>query len=195
MGERELVLHDRTGEGALGTVTPRALRDAAGRFATGVTVIAALRGTVGRGMTANSFTSVSIDPPLVCVCIDRRSAMAEVIGDLGAFTVSVLGADQGAVARYFADRRRPPGRRQFDAVSWRPGPVTGAPFLDGALAWLECEVYGLLDGGDHDLVLARVVHLECGTSTDPLLFFDGGYREVAPPADDEWVYPIRRRAL
>src|SRR5262249_21006538 len=86
---------------------------------------------------ANSFTTVSLDPPLVLVCVDRTAVMHGSLVSAGHFGVSVLGSDQEEVARHFADSRRPLGIKQFDLVDWLPGPLTGAPLLTGALAHFE----------------------------------------------------------
>jgi flavin reductase len=156
------------------------LRDVMSQFATGITVL-----TVGgdrcHGMTANAFSSVSIDPPLVLCCVARIAAMHEAIASAGFFAVSMLSADQEHVARHFADRRRPPGLAQFDRVDWLRGPRTGAPLLAGSLAWLECELTESYQGGDHSIFLGNVVSAGRGSGGQALLFFDGGY-QVVPDA-------------
>ncbi|MEY9211863.1 flavin reductase family protein [Thermobifida halotolerans] len=155
------------------------LRQAMSRFATGVTVL-----TVGgehcHGMTANSFTSVSLDPPLALCCVARSARMHRAIARGRHFAVSVLEAGQQEVARHFADRDRPDGPAQFDAVAWLPGPLTGAPLLSGALAWLECEVVEVYGGGDHSIFLGRVLGSARGTGGEALLFFDRGFRRLEP---------------
>lgn len=162
----------------------REFRAAAGRFATGVTVLTALRGDAGRGMTANSFASVSLDPPLVLVCLRTDSEMCQLIPDLGAFAVSVLAEDQRRTAAYFADPTRPSGPAQFDAVDWTPAPHSGAPLLIGALAWFDCEVQELVAAGDHLVLLGRVLALDEEPGR-PLVFFSGAYSSLraafAPP--------------
>ena len=159
----------------------RGLRTALGSFATGVTVA-----TVGtdppHGMTANAFTSVSLDPPLVLLCVRHGSATHSAIADLGAFAVSVLAADQAVLARRFADPLRPRDHTQFDGAAWCPGPRTGAPLLVHALAWLECQVTEHLDGGDHSVFLATVLDSGRGTGRDPLVFHRSGYHRLAPPS-------------
>nr|WP_239575038.1 flavin reductase family protein [Actinokineospora baliensis] len=147
------------------------------RFATGVTVLTA-GGDDGHGMTANAFTSVSLDPPLVLCCVTKTARMHDAIVGAGRFAVSVLAADQREIATYFADRRRPAGMAQFDAVDWVPGPHTGAPLLSGALAWLECELTESHDGGDHTVFLGRVLDLRCGQAGQALVFFGGGFHQV-----------------
>ena len=108
------------------------LRRALGAFASGVTVVT-VGGEHPHGMTANSFTSVSLDPPLVLVCVGRSAVMHAKMAGAGTFGVSVLAAHHERVGRHFADRTRPLGAAQFDAVDWLPGRLTGVPLIDGAL--------------------------------------------------------------
>jgi flavin reductase len=151
-----------------------ALRGCFGAFATGVTVVTAGR-TIPRGMTANSFTSVSLDPPLVLICVLRQAAIHAAILEERAFAISVLSAHQGPVARYFADRSRPRGPGEFDGVDFEPGLKTGAPILSGALAWMECELAAVHDGGDHSIFLGSVLDPGLSAKNDALLFFGGGF--------------------
>lgn len=134
-----------------------ALRSVMSRYATGVTVLTAGSGAETHGMTANAFTSVSLEPPLVLCCVSRAARMHEVIMSSQSFAVSILGADQQTLAKYFADWRRPRGMAQFDDVLWHRGNRTGAPLLSGALAWLECELVKVFDGGDHSIFLGEVL--------------------------------------
>lgn len=153
------------------------LRKIFGRFATGITVV-----TAGpqepRGMTANSFTSVSLDPPLVLVCVLREAAMHEEILTSQAFAVSVLAAHQESVARHFADRSRPRGSEEFALVDSMPGACTGAPLVAGALAWLECKLSAVYDGGDHSIFLGEVLDFGHGAQDDALLFYSGGFHRL-----------------
>jgi flavin reductase (DIM6/NTAB) family NADH-FMN oxidoreductase RutF len=159
----------------------REMRGIFGRFATGITVVTAGR-EIPRGMTANSFTSVSLEPPLVLVCIQRNATMHETISEAGSFAVSVLAAHQERVARLFADRKRPRGKLEFDAVDAIPGPHTGAPVLSGALAWLECKLATTYDGGDHSIFLGEVETIGRGKTEDALLFYDGGFHRLESEA-------------
>jgi flavin reductase len=159
----------------------RQYRDAAGMFGTGITVVSARAGGFGHGMTANSFTSVSLDPLLVLVCVLRDAVMHKVLDEVGSFGVSVLAAGQEDLARYFSDPGRPMGMAQFAPLEWHPGPVTGAPLLDGALAWLECDVEAAYPGGDHTVFLGRVRSVEVGEAGGPLLYFDGAYLPLERP--------------
>lgn len=157
-----------------------ALRDVMSQFATGITVITA-GGENGHGMTANAFTSVSLEPPLVLCCVARNARIHEGILLARSFGVSVLGADQEGVARYFADRRRPAGQAQFDAVEHELGSRTGAPLMSGSLAWLECELVRVYHGGDHSIFLGKVLSASRGSGQQALLYFSGGFHQVQPP--------------
>ncbi|MEV7008607.1 flavin reductase family protein [Streptosporangium sp. NPDC051022] len=158
---------------------PKVMRRAFGKFATGVTVV-----TVGGGtphaMTANSFTSVSLDPPLVLVCVGRNAIMHGCLAAAGAFGVSVLAAHQEAAARHFSNRWRALGAAQFDTVDWLPGGLTGAPLLTGTLARFECELWRTYDGGDHSIFIGKVLSLEQQDDQDALLFFHGRFRQIIP---------------
>jgi flavin reductase (DIM6/NTAB) family NADH-FMN oxidoreductase RutF len=159
--------------------TSRQFRDTVGMFTTGITVVTAVSARLGHGMTANAFASVSLDPLLVLVCVVRDALMHKVLEESGRFAASVLAADQEDLARYFSDSGRPTGMAQFLPVAWHPGPVTGAPLVDGALAYLECDVEAAYDGGDHTVFLGRVRRVEqARPDGDPLLYFRGHYRRL-----------------
>lgn len=153
------------------------LRRAFGTFATGVTVIT-VGGDTPHGMTANSFTTVSLDPPLALVCVRRDAILHSLLPVTKSFGISVLASRQEPVAKYFADRRRPLGADQFDAVDWTPGPMTGAPLIDGALAQFECQLENSYDGGDHTIFLGGLLSLERSAEEDVLLFFNGQFRQI-----------------
>ncbi|MFH9871718.1 flavin reductase family protein [Streptomyces lydicus] len=143
----------------------RELRGVLGFFATGITVMTAGR-KQPKGMTANSFTSVSLAPPLV---LEEK-----------AFAISVLSAAQEPLARRFADRGRPRGAREFEAVESEPGRHTGAPLVSGALAWLECALEAVHDGGDHSILPGAVLDAGRGPDSDALLFHGGKFHRLAP---------------
>lgn len=153
---------------------PASFRRTMSLFASGVVVL-----SVGEpdphAMTANAFGSVSLDPPLVHCCVARTAVMHGRLTAAGGFGVSILGAGQEAVARHFADKARPPGWAQFDGVPWHPGPLTGAPLLGGALAWLECAPRGSHVAGDHSLFLGEVLGYATGDGEAALLFHAGRY--------------------
>jgi flavin reductase (DIM6/NTAB) family NADH-FMN oxidoreductase RutF len=169
--ERLQLAHDAVYEKA-------SLRRVLGAFATGVTVVTA-GGNLPHGMTANSFTAVSLDPPLILVCVGRDAMMHDVLDQQTTFAVSILAADQAEVARYFADKRRPVGRDQFDAVPWSPGAYSGAPLIDGALAHLECEREHRHEAGDHTIYVGRLLSLWRRPGDDALLFLNGQFLRSA----------------
>ncbi|MFD3916889.1 flavin reductase family protein [Streptomyces sp. NPDC058603] len=156
---------------------PAPLRDVMARFATGVTVLST-GGDHPHGMTANAFTSVSLDPPSVLCCVAHDAVMHKAITAAGRFGVSVLGAEQEDLARFFADKKRPLGAAQFAGIDWTPGTRTGAPLLSGALAWLECELTDAYDSGDHSVFISRVLDAGHGGPQDGLLFFRGAFQRA-----------------
>jgi 3-hydroxy-9,10-secoandrosta-1,3,5(10)-triene-9,17-dione monooxygenase reductase component len=157
-------------------VHPRRLRSALGRFATGVAVVTAMsaEGTPV-GMTVNSFTSVSLDPPLVLFCVGRQSCLYPVLTAAETFAVNILREGQLALCWRFAS----PGFDRFDAIEPRFG-RTGTPLLPSALAVFECVEPRLVPAGDHDIVIGRVAALETAPDdhAEPLLFFGGRYRSL-----------------
>ncbi|MFC6883272.1 MULTISPECIES: flavin reductase family protein [Actinomadura] len=160
----------------LDALHPRALRAALGRFATGVAVVtAAAPDGTPIGMTVNSLTSVSLDPPLVLFCVDRRSRLHPVFTGADGFAVNILREGQLSLSWRFAS----PGFDRFDAIEPRYG-ETGVPLLPSALAVLECVEPRPIPAGDHDIVLGRVVALETAPDdhAEPLVFFGGGYRSL-----------------
>jgi 4-nitrophenol 2-monooxygenase / 4-nitrocatechol 4-monooxygenase, reductase component len=149
---------------------PSEFRQLLGRFATGVTVLTvATPGGKPLGMTANSLASVSLHPPLISVCIDREAELHDVIVRAPEFVVNVLASPQEALARRFSDKHED----RFDGIGYHLSPE-GLVLLDGALAHAICERHGEYPGGDHTIVIGRVVG---GTASDrrPLLFYRGGY--------------------
>jgi flavin reductase len=157
----------------------KSLRRAFGTFATGVTVVTT-GGSSPHAMTANSFTSVSLEPPLVLVCVDRGAVMHQCLTSTCYFGVSVLAAHQEAAALHFADRWRTLGAAQFDPVDWMPGDLTGVPLLDGTLASFECELWRTYDGGDHTIFIGRIISMHQQTDRDALLVFKGKFRQISP---------------
>ncbi|MEV6046927.1 flavin reductase family protein [Streptomyces xanthochromogenes] len=161
------------------SMTPATLREAMSRFATGVIVLS-VGGEHIHGMTANAFSSVSLDPPKVLCCVSHSAVMHKSVLSAGRFGISVLGAEQEALARHFADKKRPLGPEQFSGLDWRPGAITGAPLLHGALAWLECELSEHHDANDHSIFLGEVVNSGVSADRAGLLFFNGVFQQVHP---------------
>jgi len=149
-------------------------RQALGRFASGVTVVTTHDAGVPIGLTVSSFASLSLDPPLVLVCIDLRVRANAAISQAGAFAVNVLTAEQEHLSRQFATR----DIDRFAGVAWQPGAALGLPVLDGALAQLECRLHQMLPGGDHTIFVGEVVAAELGDAA-PLLYFRSAYRRLA----------------
>lgn len=158
-------------------------RDAVSRFATGITVVTCQVGGVDHAMTANSFTSVSLDPLLVLVCVERDARFHEAITASDEWAVSILRRSGESVARWLATKGRPL-HGQLDSVPHSRGRATGAPVIDDALAVLECRTHSVCRGGDHDIVVGEVlaVSAEPVVSTaevaDPLLYYRRGYRSI-----------------
>lgn len=158
-----------------GQVDPERFRSTLGSFATGVSVMTTVLDGEPHGMTASAVSSVSLDPPLVLVCVDRDASMATWALDAGMFALSFLADDQADLASTFADPDRPKGAAQFGGVPVRAA-ATGAPVLDGNVGWVDCRVWSVADGGDHVMLLGEVVDL--GSDRDrPLLYYRGSYGE------------------
>jgi flavin reductase (DIM6/NTAB) family NADH-FMN oxidoreductase RutF len=153
------------------------LRGVLGAFATGVTVITTRGHDHLYGMTANAFSSVSLDPPLVLVCVIAGTEGQRVISANGIFAVNVLCAEQEAVSRYFAARDRPRGLDAFRDVPHDSG-VTGAPLIEGAAAYLDCRVHAEHEAGDHVIFLGEVLAVSVDDEAEPLIFHRGGYRGI-----------------
>ena len=153
-----------------GSPDSKLLRAALSQFATGVTIIATKEddGTP-RGFTANSFTSVSLEPPLILVCIARSAASCGVFSSGRLFSVNVLSEEQKDISGLFASRRPD----KFDIAPWHPG-KTGTPVIDDALAWFECAHHELVEAGDHVILVGRVVDFGQGRGR-PLGYFRGAY--------------------
>lgn len=153
------------------SIDARRFRDVLGHFPTGVAVVTGMDAD-GRpaGMAVGSFSSVSLDPPLVAFMPDRSSSSWPKFRDSGAFCVNILGAEQESVCRAFAMK----GGDKFAELSWRPA-GSGSPILDGVLAWIDCDLDVVHEAGDHYIVIGRVRELDIGTPALPLVFFQGGY--------------------
>lgn len=169
------------------------LRAALGMFATGVTIVTAENQGERIGATVSSFNSVSLDPPLILFSVGRNSKAFPAWNSVKRFAVNVLDQSQRDLSSRF-------GRSQGDkwqGVDTLRGEASGAALLPGALAWLECETHSILDGGDHIIILGRVLTLtrHGGEAAQPLVFFGGSYRNldvlsrVEPlPSEHWWVY-------
>ncbi|GAA3613537.1 flavin reductase family protein [Kineosporia mesophila] len=161
-----------------GATPARYFRDVLGNFPTGVVVVTA-PGREGEplAMVVGSFSSVSLDPPMVMFLADRASSTFPKIRDAGHFTVNVLAADQVGLCRSMAGR----GPDRFRGVTWSPS-STGAPVLDGIVARVDCTMDQVVEAGDHFLALGAVQDLRVVSSKLPLLFFRGEYGAFGPHA-------------
>ncbi|HEY3686478.1 MAG TPA: flavin reductase family protein [Streptosporangiaceae bacterium] len=153
-------------------VDGRHFRNVMGRFATGVVAITAVEpeSGVATGLTANSFTSVSLDPPLVAFCVAHTSTTWPLLRRSRRHCVNILGERQRDVCVQLAAK----GVDKFRGLGWSASP-SGTPMLDGALAWIECAIEAEHPAGDHTIVVARVHHLDHNHDGGPLVFFRGDY--------------------
>lgn len=149
----------------------RRFRDVLSQFASGVTVVTSMSGGDPVGMTCQSFSSVSLDPPLVTFIPAKTSRAWPLIHRSGKFCVNVLAADQDWLSNQMASR----GADKFAGVDWTPTAATGSPLIRGTLAHLDCTIHAVHEAGDHYIVVGRVQALETGDAGDPLLFFRGRY--------------------
>lgn len=168
---------DHHSEAAGDVADTKLLRRAFGTFATGVTVVT-VGGVVPHGMTANSFASVSLDPPLLLVCVGVDAVMHQRLITEKVFGVSVLGSGQEQLARHFANRWRSLGNAEFESVDWTPGPRTGTPLITGALAHFECALDRIYGGGDHTIFVGRLLTVLEQPERDAVTFFNGKFRQL-----------------
>src|SRR5437660_4979831 len=143
-----------------------------GRFATGVTVVTTRVGEELFGMTASAVASLSLDPPLVLVCVDKRTALLEALKQSRAFAMNILREDQEALSRRFATR----GPKEFGDIALTTA-VTGAPIFAEALGWVDCKVTDIFPGGDHEILLGEIVAGDYREGR-PLLYFHGNYARL-----------------
>lgn len=160
-------------------IDSRALRSVLGKFTTGVVVVTARTGEgLPVGMTANSFTSVSLEPPLVSFCVSRASQLHPLFTNASDFAVNVLADSQRELSKRFAR----PGLDRFGSLSYEEG-RNGIPVFPGSLAVIECATASVVAAGDHDIILGSVIALtaltaDAGEIQFPLVFFNGAYRRL-----------------
>ncbi len=165
-------------------IDPRAYRNTVGLFASGVTVVAVVHDDDElHAMTANAITSLSLEPPLVIFCLAKRARMVDELKRANGFSINILHEDQQPLSDYFAGRRTGPTPPPFRFVAWE-----GGPRLEGCTGAIACRLHEVIEGGDHYIVIGRVIGLyQSPEPRRPLLFFAGTYRhleEVAVPAPD-----------
>lgn len=155
---------------------PKWFRQVLGQFPTGVCVVtAAPSGAPLAGMVVGSFTSVSLEPPLVAFLPDRSSSSWPKIEAAGKFCVNILGADQEALCRRFASKVSD----KFEGIAYRLA-QSGSPILDDCVAWIDCDIASVTEAGDHFIVIGKVNELQINTGGLPMLFFQGGYGKFSP---------------
>ena len=152
-------------------------RNALGAFATGITVITTQGVDHPFGMTANAFSSVSLDPPLVLICVISGTYGAQTIQRNGVFAVNILGDDHEAISRYFSAKDRPRGAEAFGEIPHHFA-VTGSPILEGAAGFLDCRLHATHEAGDHLVFIGEVAALGHNPEAKPLLFHGGRYAFV-----------------
>ncbi|MCO7219113.1 flavin reductase family protein [Klenkia sp. PcliD-1-E] len=160
-------------------VDPRTMRDVLGHFASGITVVTAVEESGPIGFTCQSFSSLSLDPPLVSFAPARSSTTWPRLRAIGRFCVNVLADDQHALSTQFSRS----GTDKFAGVGWSPS-AHGSPVLDGVVAWIDCALHAEHDGGDHTIVVGRVLDLGATAERTPLVFHRGAYglqAAVVPP--------------
>lgn len=156
----------------------QAFRHTMGLLTTGVTVITTrVNGSI-HGMTASSVTSVSLDPLLMQVSINRHASMCNLIQQAGEFAINILSERQEDLARHFGGART---GTQPASLRFEPHPNDGPPYIQDTLATIRCQIERLLDGGDHVIVLGRVVHFHAGPPAPPLIYFGERYRSLRDP--------------
>jgi 3-hydroxy-9,10-secoandrosta-1,3,5(10)-triene-9,17-dione monooxygenase reductase component len=167
-------------------VTAARFRHVFGHFCTGVTVITAMDDGRPAGFACQAFAALSLEPPLAVFCPSKKSATWRVIERSGHFAANVLAVAQQDVARVFGSS----GGDKFAGLRWTAC-ATGDPVLEGVLAWAACEVEAVHDGGDHQVVIGRVIELGEVSTGDPLLFYRGRFGLDAElsawPAPADWI--------
>lgn len=172
-----------------------AFRQALGRFPSGITVMTTVFAGQDHAITASAFSSVSLDPPLVLVCVDRKNRFHEAVLGSGAWAVSVLAEPAQSAATWFATRGRPLAG-QLDKVEHRRGRLTGAGLVNEALAWLECQTWRVYDGGDHSIVVGKVLSAELAENVDsPLLYYRSHYGALLHSAASEKSALVLRESI
>lgn len=161
-------------------------RQVMGRFITGVTVVTTFADDFPQGITVSALATVSLEPPLIMVALDRRRFITPLIRAYRRFAVNVLSEGQQTISDCFAHAAVKPGREDFCGAAWHPGP-SGLPFIDGALTSLECTVVETFETGDHDLFIGRVDAIGDDDQLDeeagPLLYFRRRYLRIEQAAD------------
>lgn len=157
-------------------IDPFQMRQVMGSFASGVVIVTAVDDGVPVGFTCQSFTSLSLDPPLVSFAPAKSSRTWPKIREIGTFAINILSDHHGELSGRFARS----GTDKYAGIEWTPAPSTGAPLFDGVSAWVECSLFQEHDAGDHTIVVAHVIDLGDDAHRDPLLFHRGRYAGLSP---------------
>jgi flavin reductase (DIM6/NTAB) family NADH-FMN oxidoreductase RutF len=158
------------------SLEPTKFREVMSRFATGVTIVTTRTDEGIHGLTVNAFTSVSLSPPLILVCIDSSGTSMSYLAKADVFAVNILGHGQQALANRFADSSLTSEQR-FQEVGYSKA-VTGAPILEHSLGYLDCRVYQRHEAGDHTIFVGEVVDAGLVHDEAPLIFYRSSYREL-----------------
>ncbi len=158
----------------------REFRNALGMFPSGVTVVTTGTEPNFVGMTAQSFSSLSLDPPLVLVCVDKSASVLSLLKETGAFTVNILPDTAMDTSNFFASSKRPAPPHQFDDHEHVLG-VTGQPRLAAATMVFDCDIHSVINGGDHEIIIGEVKAFVKQSDDEPILFYGGNYRKMGPP--------------
>ncbi len=163
-----------------GSITPQAFRDTLSHYPSGVTVMATAVDGLLHGMTASSFTSLSLDPLRILVCVAHRTGLHALVLRSRTFALTFLTEDQEAASRWFASPQRAGGAAQFRDHPWRPAPVTGSPVLVDGSAFVDCRLADVHRQGDHSIFVGAVVALGELTGHDrpPLIHYRRDYRQL-----------------
>ncbi len=157
-------------------VSRELFRDGMSRFASGVVVVTTADERGYHGVTVSAFCSLSVEPPLILICIDRAIQSNRMIADAPAFIINILSRDQSFLAEQFSGRT-PLADPAFKRVPHHLGTL-GVPRIDGCLAWIECRHWATYDGGDHTIFVGLVKGLTLGVSDDPLVYFNRQFTEL-----------------
>jgi flavin reductase (DIM6/NTAB) family NADH-FMN oxidoreductase RutF len=158
-------------------VSPEQFRNVMAKHAAGVTVVTTAGPTGYHGVTVTAFCPLSLDPPLVLVCIDRQQQSHRLLETAAGWVVNLLSRDQEFLAEQFAGRA-PLADSRFSRLPHHLGPL-GIPRLDGCLAWIDCRPWARYEGGDDSIFVGQVVALDLGPANDPLMYFERQYCELA----------------
>ena len=157
-------------------IEPARFRKIMSKFATGVTIVTTRSGAAIHGLTVNAFCSLSLEPPLVLICIDKQAQGHEIIASGECFAVNFLTNTQAHLSDLFANNDATPEQR-FAQVQFHQE-RTGAPILEGTLGWIDCRVRSASDGGDHTIFVGEVLASGINEAEEPLLYFDSGYHRL-----------------